>query len=411
MPVPPMVFGSKRRLRDRSRIPDGDIQRLDAWRRRWDRARSGQFMCLGSKDETMGCQSCVASLSPGEVLSLRVRLPYGLAAAFGSHLVIRDLALPAFGRAELAKILGDHADRDGDRKDRRAVTYRFVRDTDWSSRETLSAWRVCITVDADCPGIAAPSFETRGKGKRAAEAIAPTPRFGGAIGADLNADHIAWCAIDRFGNPVKTSSGRIDLQMRGTSSARRAAIIGDACARLVEIARAAGLPLVVEALDFKAKKRELADKRRAGYARMLSSFAYGQIQQALRRRAQRAGVELVEVNPAYTSIIGRVNIARRYGLSAHVSAACAIARRAARFSERINYVHGKRGRRGTLPSRSETGRHVWRQWSRLLREFKTTRDPRTLRLAAGSVPSIPSPASGADVMAGPRPAASFVASP
>ncbi len=73
------------------------------------------------------------------------------------------------------------------------------------------------------------------------------------------------------------------------------------------------LPIVIERLDFAARKRELEGSG-AGYARMLSSLAYAAIQTMLRRRAARAGVELVEVNPAYTSVIGRVNYAQRYGL-------------------------------------------------------------------------------------------------
>ena len=404
--VPPMVFGSKQRLRERSRIGANDIQRCDAWRRDWERARSGQVMCLGSKSETQGCQSCVAALGADGTIGLRVRLPKALEATLGKHLVIPGHALPAYARDALNEIFDAHAART---ESRRAVTYRFVRDVAWSDRNTLSAWRVCITVEAECPAAATASFDTRGWGKRAAEVIGPTPDFIGAIGVDVNADQIAWCKIDRFGNPCKAACGRIPLPLRGESSARRAAIIGDACARLVEIARAAGLPLVLEALDFKAKKREMKDKRNAGYARMLSSFAYSQIQTTLRRRAQRAGVECVEVNPAYTSIIGRVNIARRYGLSAHMAAACAIARRAGRFSERINYAYGYRGKRHTLPSRSETGRHMWQHWADLLREVRSGRGPLAKRLAAGSVLSIPSP-HGADVKAGSDPAASFAPS-
>lgn len=56
----------------------------------------------------------------------------------------------------------------------------------------------------------------------------------------------------------------------------------------------------------------------------------------IRRSAVRAAVELVEVNPAWTSVIGRTTFSRRYGLSVHLAAAVAIARRAAFFSERIN---------------------------------------------------------------------------
>ena len=44
-------------------------------------------------------------------------------------------------------------------------------------------------------------------------------------------------------------------------------------------------------------------------------------------------IEVKEVNPAYTSVIGRTNFAKKYGLTIHQSAAFVIARRSCGFSE------------------------------------------------------------------------------
>ena len=147
------------------------------------------------------------------------------------------------------------------------------------------------------------------------------------------------------------------------------------------------LPLVLEALDFRRKKAEMADRGTGAQNRMLASLAYGRIQSAIRRAAARTGVELVEVNPAWTSMIGRTNYSRRYGLSDHLAAAVAIARRAACCSERINYVHGYRGRRNTLPTASECRRHVWRQWGLLHKDEAVARRRDKGRPAAGAVSS------------------------
>jgi len=46
-------------------------------------------------------------------------------------------------------------------------------------------------------------------------------------------------------------------------------------------------------------------------------------------------VEIIEVNPAYTSQIGKIEFGGRYGLSIHHAAAICIARRAAGFSEKL----------------------------------------------------------------------------
>jgi hypothetical protein len=44
---------------------------------------------------------------------------------------------------------------------------------------------------------------------------------------------------------------------------------------------------------------------------MLSSLAYTQVQTFLRARAFDAGIEVYEVNPAYTSVIGRYKFSGR----------------------------------------------------------------------------------------------------
>lgn len=402
--VPAVVFGGKSLLAERSRIHPNDQQAIAAWRRRWDRSRAAGFLAMGSKDETAGCQTCVGEIAADGRLSLRLRLPDAICAEDARHLFLKGLGWPIFGRDQVTAALRAHQTKS---PERRAVSYRFVRDADWPERNALSAWRVCVTVDVVTPEIPVRAFETGTdrRGEPVPAALGRTDAFRGAIAADVNADHIAWAMIDRHGNPVRGRSGRIALPLRGKSAGHRTTLIGNAARDLVAIAAEAGLPLVLERLDFRLKKRAMAE-RGAGYARMLSAFAYAAIQRTVRRRAAAAGVELVDVNPAYTSLIGRTNYAKRYGLSAHVSAAVAIARRAARFSERISHIHGSRGRRHTLPTRSESRRHVWRQWALVLRdEVAARKRDAWSRPAAGAAKSASSPtprgAKGGGVRSGP----------
>lgn len=366
-PVPSVVFGSKALLRQRARLHNNDLRGLRDWQRKWATSRSGQLLFVGSSDETAGCQSCVATLGEAGDLTLRIRLPQSLADE-GKYLLIPNVALPDYARAAVQDALARHAAKDGRGP---AMTWRFIKEIGHSEARRHSAWRAAVTLTVPAPAIERPSYVLRETGKAPSTPIALTPTYRGAIGVDLNADHIAYAAIDRHGNPLRrlisghSAAGRINLPLRGASSDRRDAIIGDAVRDLITLARDLDLPLVIESLDFSDRKAEM-QRGEAAYNRMLSSFAWAKIQSAIRRRAAREGVELVEVNPAYTSIIGRTNYARRYGLSVHMSAAVAIARRAARHSERINYFHGPRGRRSTLPSQSESRRHVWRHWSNAL---------------------------------------------
>ena len=94
------------------------------------------------------------------------------------------------------------------------------------------------------------------------------------------------------------------------------ALIGDAVASVVECARGVGKPIVIEKLDFRQKKSALEGESRK-YSRMLSSFSYGKIKAYFLSRGYRQGVEIHQVNPAYSSVIGRVKFMERYGLTVH----------------------------------------------------------------------------------------------
>jgi IS605 OrfB family transposase len=106
-------------------------------------------------------------------------------------------------------------------------------------------------------------------------------------------------------------------------------------------------PVVIENLDFRKHKAEGNSK----HSRMISSFAYSQAQQILRSACYRSGIEVLSVNPAYTSTIGAINYAQRFGISVHMAAALVIARRGLGFSEcpvRVGLIPARNG--ATSPS-------------------------------------------------------------
>ena len=154
----------------------------------------------------------------------------------------------------------------------------------------------------------------------------------GAIGIDINSDHLSLVETDRFGNPLHKQT--IPLSLYGKSSNQAKALIGDTCKNIVKFAQEAKKPIILEKLNFRQKKISLRENH-TSYARMLSSFAYSNILTHIKSRAQKQGIEIKEVNPAYTSIIGRVKFAKRYGLSIHHAAALVIARRSLKFSEKL----------------------------------------------------------------------------
>ena len=137
-----------------------------------------------------------------------------------------------------------------------------------------------------------------------------TNRSRGAVGVDLNAGHLAVAESDASGNFINAFS--VPLVTYGKATHRAEAIIGDAVASVVDYARKAGKPIVIEKLDFRQKKAALEGESRR-YSRMLSSFSYGKIKAYFLSRGYRQGVEVHQVNPAYSSLIGRVKFMERTG--------------------------------------------------------------------------------------------------
>ncbi|NMF67390.1 hypothetical protein DP115_33555, partial [Brasilonema octagenarum UFV-OR1] len=176
----------------------------------------------------------------------------------------------------------------------------------------------------------------------------------GCIGIDMNPGSIGWAYVDGDGN--LQAHGQIPLQM-GLPSGKQDAQIVDACLQLATLADTFSCPVVCEELDFSSKKEQLSERGRK-YARMLSGWAYSRFYELLESILSNRGIYLMQVNPAYTSVIGLVKYARQYGLASDEAAAMAIARRGMRLTENIPdsitaYLDVK------------SGKHVWSLWNQL----------------------------------------------
>ena len=154
----------------------------------------------------------------------------------------------------------------------------------------------------------------------------------GAVGVDFNVDHLAVTETDLYGNMLGTL--RLPLLREDATSGQREAVLSDALSKAVSLAKASSKPLVAENLDFSAKKKALSQLSPKG-ARMLSGLLYAKYRQQLEAKCPRAGVELILINPVYTSTIGAVKYASRRGWSVHAAAAGVIARRGQKLSERL----------------------------------------------------------------------------
>ena len=349
-----LCFGSKRLWRKQHDLEANGYSSHEEWLQDWQDARSDEFFVLGSRDETAGCQLCVTSVADDGRLTLRLRLPDCLANQHGKYLVIEGVRF-AYGHGQVLAALASNAEyvayrrQHGEKAARatalgQAISYRFKRDG--------KGWRVFATTELP-------------------EVAITTDRHRGAIGVDLNADHLAVAETNASGNYV--NAWRVPLVTYGKNAHQAEALIGDAVASVVEYAREVGKPIVIERLDFRQKKAALEGQSRR-YSRMLSSFSYGKVKAYFISRGYRQGVEVHQVNPAFSSVIGRVKFMERYGLTVHQAAALVLARRLLGCSERIprrwvaaigNGVHIA----FTVPVRKRV-KHVWTYWGAVSRQLR-----------------------------------------
>jgi IS605 OrfB family transposase len=354
--LPRLCFGSRRLFKAQYDLAGNGYVDHAAWLVDWRNRRTNQFYIIGDKNKIGGnLEFCLIPANVGYIGRMRIpdtlgggyltfdvpqfdytqrhRKGHPTASMPDEHLR-RALALTAKNRVSGAGVADDV---------RTPISYRFVRDD--------KGWKLYATVHIpDVPQA--------------------SDRRLGSLGVDLNANHLAWCVIDKSGNPI--DKGVIPLHTYGTSSGRRSHLIGLAVQEVATIAKQYGVPVVIESLDFKRKKSDLREQS-ARYARMLSSFAYSQFNIVLSARCFDAGIEMFRVNPAYSSRIGYTKFAERYGLTGHQAAALVLARRIFSYREGIPdpaHICVGAGGHVTLPRPADRGRHVWSSWAVLLRQAK-----------------------------------------
>ena len=267
---------------------------------------------VGSKDESYGNLICQLNLIGKE---LHVRVPYALEERYGKYIQF-PIRLPKHGTDNLATVWYN----------KQALTYRFI-------QKSLTEWEIHITFDVE----PAP--------------LITSPVHWGAIGVDLNPNCIGWAMTDKDGNLDGAEQIKVNIQSQ--PKGRTEALLVDAITQLTQLAKEHKRPIVVEKLDFSNKKKRLREMS-SRHNRMLTNFAYSKFLKLLKARCFKLGVQVIEVNPAYSSWIGLIKFMSMYGLNSATSAALVLARRGMYLSERLP---AKSAYQGTEPRK-----HVWSDW-------------------------------------------------
>ncbi|KKM20299.1 hypothetical protein LCGC14_1646880 [marine sediment metagenome] len=351
-----VTFGTNKLFKAQYYLEENKFKDHKDWRKAWNHARNNQFYLLGSHDESWGNSNCQMTENSDGTFDVELTIPLALVKEYGKKLYFKNVSF-GYGCEALSAAVTANEERKAipvknkeERKEKgHSITYRFRKDD-------KGRWMLYAMLDIPNPDIVSRHYKY------------------GVIGVDINQDHWAIVETDRFGNPIKF--GSIPCVTYGKSSDQSIAIIGEASKELNEWAIATKKPIVLENLDFKKKKRQLAEYS-PEKARQLSSFAYSAILRIIQSRAYQFGIETFKVNPAFTSIIGRLKFADRYNLSVHQGAALAIGRRKMGFSERppkSALIQFKAGTdiHGTFPSPARIDwKHEWCWWKSAARELQS----------------------------------------
>lgn len=299
--VPGMCFGSRKLFNAQFHLEQSGFASHEEWKERWRASRSHQFFFVGSKDETGGNQSCVLTLIRS-ALGAKGKAQFSARIRTFDEIQDKEKYLTVsfemgHGSAQVMAALARH----------QALTFRFHQDV-----ESLQ-WYVHISFDVP-------------------DAVRVTSeKQYGVLGVDFNEDHLAMTETDAHGNLLRTF--RVNFDIEGKTSEQRADALSLALDEVLAHAVKHKLPVAMESLDFSAKKQSMTRmsvKRRV----KLSGLMYAAYQKFMTSKCARKGIELHRVNPAYTSVIGKIKYATVKGWSVHAAAAGVIARRAQGFVEK-----------------------------------------------------------------------------
>ena len=160
----------------------------------------------------------------------------------------------------------------------------------------------------------------------------------GVIGIDINASpfHIAYAEVSRDGN--LKSYGRFPLHVFDMNQSERESFLWVTAHQIIELAKSKNKAIVVENL-----KRMPKGSRGDGMKKLrkrLHRFAYKKLLQRIEILAKRNSVQVIRVNPAYTSVIGQLKYSPQLGINKDVSGAYVIGRRGLGFIDVLpkNYL-------------------------------------------------------------------------
>ena len=143
----------------------------------------------------------------------------------------------------------------------------------------------------------------------------------GCIAIDSNYDHVALADIDEDGNLLESKVIHFDIANK--SSGAITDTIGRVMSEVGAYVKSKDKALIMEKIDTSRSKHGM----RYGNSvrnQKASVFAYNKMTGCLHNQAYKRSFDIIQINPAYTSQMGKFLYMKQYGLSIHQAAAYCI---------------------------------------------------------------------------------------
>ena len=361
-----LCFGSKQLLRKQNYLQENAYKNHSHWKEDWTFSRSNQSYWLGDTKEKARNRNAKLSFE-GSIARLRLTVPEALREKYGSFISVSNLVFDQRAEEQIKKSLEAETGKS-------PLSYRIlerqkiVHDKQGNPHQVRQMYlQVSLEERYDSPS--------------------DSTKATGAIGVDLNCDHLAMGEIDRSGNPVH--GFHLDYfkgsSLEGKSSDQITAMFGDHIRDIVAFAKLKHKPIAIEKLDFQRKKAGLRELHGPKMARLLSSFAYAKFASMMSSRCKQEGVELILVNPAFSSVLGTYNyFGLKHLYSSHQMAAFVLARRGMGFHDSLKCTYNERSHTALLravsiaPEKAPPTFAAWikgggkrHRWSLLRRYYQT----------------------------------------
>jgi IS605 OrfB family transposase len=157
----------------------------------------------------------------------------------------------------------------------------------------------------------------------------------GVIGIDVNARpfHLALAEVSRDGNLQSYKSIYLSHILKYKSRNRKEYEEWLIAHEVIKFAKEKGKAIAIE--DIKKLPKGKRGDGKANLRKILQFFSYRRILKKIESLAIREGIEIVKVNPAFTSVIGMMKYCPQYFIDKDIAGAYVIGRKALGFQEKI----------------------------------------------------------------------------